>query len=101
MFATVHAAGATFGYSKEALDAMPVWEVAVRLGIAEGSDGYPMRAGRVATLAEVEAQERAVEDRKTGGSRHGRMDPRTAKPKRTADGRVVDSGRVFSGDAAR
>lgn len=100
MFGTVYAAGATFGYSKPDLDAMPVWEVAVRLGIAEGSDGYPMRSGKVATHAEVAAQEEAIEDRKKGQARHGRMDPRKVRPT-VRNGREVDTGRLFTGEAAR
>lgn len=104
--AAVNTAGATFGYTTDQLEAMPVWEVGVRLGLVDGSDGYPLRAGKVVTKAEAEAMREAAEEARQGGPRgrrkgHGRLDPQRAKPRLDDKGRMVDTGRVFFGDDAR
>ena len=81
---------------------MPVWLVGVRLGLADDSPGYPMRSGDVATKADVEAIKAARADNKSGqGGKMGRMDPNRVKPTFDDKGRMVDTGRVLTGDAAR
>lgn len=92
--ATLATVGSTFGYTDAQLDAMPVWLVGIRLGLAEGSDGYPMRTGDMMTRAEAD-RIREMRENRTAGKRSGRARPEGWTP------RVSDPGRVFTGDDAR
>jgi hypothetical protein len=94
--------GSVYGYTDAELDAMPLWLVAVRLGFAEGSDGYPKGRRDVMTPADRERQEEYMAERSTGGGKKGkigkafgRFNAKKAKPQ------YSDPGRVIRGDDAR
>lgn len=84
--------GSTYGYTDTELDAMPLWLVAVRLGIAEGSDGYPVGRREVISRGDLRRREEAQE-KKSGRSGRGKPEQWTV--------RSSDPGTLYSGDAAR
>ena len=84
--------GSTYGYTDAELEAMPLWLVAVRLGIAEGSEGYPRGVRQVLSRGDIRRQEEA-QAKKSG--RSGRGKPEQWKPRST------DPGVLRMGDGAR
>lgn len=74
---------------------MPVWLAAVRLGFAEGSEGYMKGARQIMSAADRRAIEDQKDAKKTKGRRFGRGRPEKM-PVRT-----TDPGTLFQGDAAR
>ena len=87
--------GSTYGYTDAELDAMPLWLVAVRLGIAEGSDGYPRGVRQVLSRGDIRRQEEAAEKKAGASGRKGRGRPETWVPQNQ------DPGRIFRGEGAR
>lgn len=84
--------GSTYGYTDAELDATPLWLVAVRLGIAEGSEGYPVGRREVVSRGDVRRREEA-QAKKSG--RSGRGKPEQWTPRST------DPGVLRMGDGAR
>ncbi len=79
---------------------MPVWLVAVKLGMADGSDGTMKGARQIMSKADRDAMDEAKDEAKGGKQGKirkamGRMDPRNLKP------RTHDPGRIYRGDDAR
>lgn len=93
--AAVATLGSTYGYTDAELEAMPVWLVGVRLGLADGSDGYPVGSRDVMTPADKRRLDEAREGRKSGAVKSGRARPDQWKP------RTTDPGKLLWGDAAR
>ncbi len=90
--------GSTYGYTDSELEEMPVWLVGVRLGLVDGSPGYPKGSRDVITPADKERQEEAAAARDSSPGRprrQGRARPETWKPS------VTDPGRVLRGEDAR
>jgi hypothetical protein len=79
---------------------MPVWLVGVRLGLADGSPGYPKGSRDVITPADKRRQDEQIakaQDRQPGRRRQRRG---TARPE-SWQPRTTDPGRVLRGDDAR
>jgi hypothetical protein len=81
---------------------MPVWLVAVKLGMADGSEGFLKGARQVMSKADKRAHDEAVDEANAGRGVKGRakkimgrFDPSRATP------RTSDPGTVLRGDDAR
>ena len=93
-FEPVYAGMGQLGWSPTEVDSMDVWLVARFLG---NDDHDPVIRGSRGLRAPSDSEGTG----RHGRGQMGRMDPARVRPRFDDKGRMVDSGRVFRGEAAR